>query len=145
MPGITGMSLVLGAVVSTMDAMEDDLPLRASIGAVREEPPSDADAGIDPALVRLYTALKQLDGALHDALRALDVAFGRSPSTGPPDALPYREIGRLKNQLEAAVRPRTDRAPRSLGEIAMPQRPDEDAEDRDDGAPPRAGVAPRPD
>lgn len=97
--------------------MDETTPLPASIGAPRAE--DDVEGlGVDASLVRLYKALKELDGAIHNALRALDVSLGRNPSSGPPKTLPYRELGRLKNQLEAATNPAGPDGRRRLVDIA---------------------------
>ena len=89
-----------------------------SIGRAPDRPTA-TNSATDPALVRLHDALKQLDGAIHDALRALDVALGREPTSGPPETLPYRELGRLKLHLESAVAEPTDDPERDLGDMAL--------------------------
>ncbi|NKB89763.1 MAG: hypothetical protein GKS06_16225 [Acidobacteria bacterium] len=73
----------------------------------------------DPALLRLHAALKQLDGAMHEALRALDVTLGRNPTPPPEDALPYRELGRLKLHLEAATAAPATTPDRNLAGMAL--------------------------
>lgn len=115
--------------------MSDDTSMPGSLGA-RAAAPSETSL-TDPVLVRLYESLKGLDKAIHDTLRALDVALGREPTTGPPDGLPFRELGRLKNQLEAATG-HADSQPRrrSLGDIAL------EVQDKPADESPRAGVAP---
>lgn len=123
--------------------MCEDSSMPRSIGAASSEPAPGTTSLTDPALVRLYEALKGLDRALHDALRALDVALGRDPTVGPPAALPLRELSRLKHQLEQASGGGARGRRMSLGDIAL-VRTDDDDSSPDDTAP-RAGVAPRSD
>ncbi len=104
------------------------------------QPPSIGEASAngdstidhDPVLLRLHAALKGLDDAIHEARRALDVALGRPPATAPPEALPFREFGRLKDHLDAATADPTADAPRSLADMAL----DWDDEDAASANPP---------
>ncbi len=89
-----------------------------SIGGSREDVEVESSA-LDPALLRLHSTLKALDGAIYDALRALDVALGREPTTAPGEALPFRELGRLKLHLEAATKAPEEDAERSLDDMAL--------------------------
>ena len=89
-----------------------------SVGRVAETA-EDHVAGDDPTLVRLHAALKQLDGAIYETLRALDVALGRAPSSPPEEGLPYREMGRLKMHLEAATTTPSEAADRNLAGMAL--------------------------
>lgn len=88
-----------------------------SVGRVAES--VDGTAPSDPTLLRLHAALRQLDGAIYEALRALDVALGRAPSSPPEDGLPYRELGRLKLHLEAATARPAETAERNLAGMAL--------------------------
>lgn len=56
---------------------------------------------------------------MFDALRCLDVALGRDPTSAPPEELSQRELGRLKLHLEAAVEPQQERRDRDLGAMAL--------------------------
>jgi hypothetical protein len=69
--------------------------------------------------VRLHSALKNLDGAVHETLRALDVALGRNPTAPPEDGLTFRELGRLKLHLEAATAEPSERQDRNLAGMAL--------------------------
>jgi hypothetical protein len=89
-----------------------------SIGGSREDVEVESSA-LDPALLRLHSSLKSLDTAIYDALRALDVALGREPTTGPDEVLPFRELGRLKLHLEAATREPEKERGRSLDDMAL--------------------------
>ncbi len=111
--------------MSVENPMKQDPNQPPSIGA----PPAKADATIDhdPVLLRLHAALKSLDGAIYEARRALDVALGRPPASAPPEALPFREFGRLKDHLHAATTDPATEAPRSLADMAL----DWDDEDAD--------------
>jgi len=104
-------------------------PEPPSIG--KTDPPRRADsAAPDAALVRLHGALKNLDEAMFDALRCLDVALGRNPTSTPAAELPHRELGRLKLHLEAATAPRAAPPDRNLGDMALTW----DEEDDDEAA-----------
>lgn len=94
--------------------MNDSLP--ASIGARRPSAPAPE---AEPALLRLHAALGELDAAIFNALRALDVALGREITRAPESNLPIRELGRLRDQLQQA-RGETRGAPRpSFAELAI--------------------------
>jgi len=82
--------------------MSHDPSMPASIGANAEEP---CDVEPDAALLRLHAALSELDDSIFKALRALEAALGRDITSQPERALPYREMGRLRDQLEAARAP----------------------------------------
>jgi len=93
-------------------------PQPPSIG--KAEPVSTTEsAGPDVALVRLHAALKNLDTAIFDTLRCLDVALGRNPTSTPAAELPHRELGRLRLHLEAATTPAERRPDRNLGDMAL--------------------------
>jgi hypothetical protein len=104
------------------------------------EPPSlhnpaaaeDTDAAApDGALLRLHAALKNLDAAIFDALRTLDVALGRPPASPPAEALPYRELGRLKLHLEAAAGHPPVPRERNLSAMALDWAEDEEEDEAD--------------
>ncbi len=107
--------------------MAQDFQQPPSIGTAPAAAESRVDQ--DPVLLRLHAALKGLDQAIYEALRALDIALGRSPSSAPPAALPYRELGRLKDHLHKVTPGPTETAPRSLGDMALDwDVPDDDKE-----------------
>lgn len=89
-----------------------------SIGGSRDDIDVESSA-LDPTLLRLHASLKALDVAIYDALRALDVALGREPTTGPGEALPFRELGRLKLHLEAATSEPEEERGRNLDDMAL--------------------------
>ena len=93
-------------------------PEPPSIGKVDHTAPTESTAP-DAALLRLHAALKNLDEAMFDALRCLDVALGRNPTSTPPAELPHRELGRLKLHLEAATAPEAAPPDRNLGDMAL--------------------------
>ena len=109
--------------------MTDDRSMPASIGA-----PNPADApSVEPdaALLRLHAALRELDDSIFKALRALESALGREITGQPAAGLPYREIGRLRDQLEAAQRPRRGSAKLRFADLAI-DRDDDEADDTSD-------------
>ncbi len=95
--------------------------------------PKTESATPDAALLRLHAALKNLDTAIFDALRCLDVALGRSPASAPPEGLPHQELGRLKLHLESATAPRHKQPERNLGAMALTW-DDDESEDRPEEA-----------
>lgn len=96
--------------------MAQESPLPPSIGGAAT---TDGTVDLDPVLLRLHATLKDLDCAIYEARRALDVALGRTPSSAPPEALPYRELGRLKDHLHMATDGPSQTAPRSLADMAL--------------------------
>ncbi len=96
--------------------MARDFQQPPSIGTT---PVADEAIDTDPVLLRLHAALRDLDNAIYEARCALDVALGRPPATAPPEALPYRELGRLKDHLGVATGEAAHVAPRSLGDMAL--------------------------
>ena len=106
------------------------------------EPPSvgrpdikaPASSAPDPALLRLHAALRNLDTAIFDALRTLDVVLGRTPASQPPEGLPYRELGRLKMHLEAATNGPQEPQERDLSAMALEWPADDDADQGDEQA-----------
>ncbi len=107
-------------------------PEPPSVGRAKAAPTTES-AAPDAALLRLHTALKNLDTAIFDALRCLDVALGRNPVSAPPEGLPHRELGRLKLHLEAATAPRQKQPDRNLGAMALTW-DDDESEDRPEEA-----------
>ena len=107
--------------------MVQDFRQPPSIGAAAAAAGATVDH--DPVLLRLHSALKGLDDAIYEARRALDVALGRTPSGAPPKALPYRELGRLKDHLHKVTHAPAEATPRSLGDMALDwDAPDDDSE-----------------
>jgi len=95
----------------------------------------------DAMLVRLHAALTELDRALWDARSALNQALGRPPGDTPPRSLPLKELGALRDALDAAARPSRKTRP-SIEEIAAtPEPEDAPGPDRPDTEP-TVGVAP---
>jgi hypothetical protein len=86
---------------------------------------ADDTAGPDPTLVRLHASLKVLDDAIHDTLRTLDIALGRSPTPPPEAVLAFRELGRLKLHLEAATAAPSEQQERNLADMALDWSEDE--------------------
>lgn len=109
-----------------------DTPEPPSIGKA-EAVTATESASPDAALLRLHAALKNLDTAIFDALRCLDVTLGRSPASAPPEGLPRRELGRLKLHLESATPPQHKQPDRNLGAMALPW-DDNESEDRPEEA-----------
>lgn len=93
--------------------MDDNLP--ASIGA-RREPNSLPES--EPNLLRLHAALGDLDEAIFRALRALDLSLGREVTRAPESNLPFRELGRLRDQLRQAHERPADAGRRSFADLA---------------------------
>jgi len=89
-----------------------------SVGRSKADPATES-AAPDAALLRLHAALKNLDTAIFDALRCLDVALGRNPASMPPPGLPHRELGRLELHLEAATAPQEKQPDRNLSAMAL--------------------------
>jgi hypothetical protein len=109
--------------------MSHDSSMPASIGVSRpdEAPTVEPDA----ALLRLHAALRNLDDSIFDALRALEAALGREITTQPESNLPYREMGRLRDQLDAARGMQPGPRRHSFAELAIEIRHDDDDHDDD--------------
>lgn len=99
----------------------------ASIGAVNP----DASAGAEPdaALLRLHAALRELDDSIFRALRALEAAIGREITSQPEHGLPYREMGRLRDQLEAARGTQAKASRLRFADLALAEDAEGDPED----------------
>jgi hypothetical protein len=103
---------------------DDSMP--ASIGAAASEAAASDEP--DSALLRLHAALRDLDDSIFKALRALEATLGREITMQPERGLPYREMGRLRDQLELA-RGAPARGPRlHCADLAI-ESDDEDARD----------------
>ena len=98
----------------------------ASIGAA--DPDRTPSAEPDAALLRLHAALRELDDSIFKALRALEAALGREITTQPEHGLPYRELGRLRDQLEAAKGPRGGGSKLRFADLALENGDDEDSD-----------------
>ena len=95
----------------------------ASIGANAEQAPSLEP---DAALLRLHAALRELDDSIFKTLRALESALGREVTSQPERSLPYREMGRLRDQLEAARTPSRRGGRPNFAELVLENSGDED-------------------
>ena len=103
----------------------------ASIGALNPEEAPSVEP--DAALLRLHAALRELDGSIFKALRALEAALGREITMQPDPGLPYRELGRLRDQLDAATNaPRPGGSKLRFAELAIER--DEGNDDEGDEA-----------
>lgn len=102
--------------------MSNDGSMPASIGAASADRVTSAEP--DAALLRLHAALRELDDSIFRALRALEAALGREITSQPEHGLPYREMGRLRDQLEAARNPRSEGPRLRFADLAIDDEPD---------------------
>ena len=93
--------------------MNDEMP--RSIGQPKD---SEQSYEFENSVLRLHSVLTRLDEAIFDALRAIDVALGRTV-TEDPKRLPMREIGRLRHHLEVASGRSDEPVRPKLHEIAL--------------------------
>jgi len=98
---------------------------------------------LDPeaVLVRLHAALSDLDHAVYAAVRALEDAFSRPPSTEPARGLPMKEMASLGEHLrQVHKKSAIDETRQSIMDIAA-ELPVEATEDLVEEAPDGGGTS----